>query len=170
MINCLKFVCSKKLVDTIFHLLNTIQANVTFLSTGRKSKIICRMWISSSFTFRQKNINCSNCNWSTKVLENVNCSTQFIVKKMVYMYGSQVRGQVRLGQVRLGQVRLGVHVWQLGQVFIYGSQVRCQVRLSQVMLGQVRLGQVRLGQVRLGQVRLGVRLGRVVQVMNKYGR
>jgi hypothetical protein len=33
-------------------------------------------------------------------LENVNCSTQFIVKKMVYMYGSKVR--------------LGVHVWQLG--------------------------------------------------------
>ncbi len=27
-------------------------------------------------------------NWSTKVLENVNCSTQFIVYKMVYMYGS----------------------------------------------------------------------------------
>ncbi len=54
-----------------------------FLSTGRKSKIICRTCISSSFTFGQKNINCSNCNWSTKVLENVNCSTQFIVKKMV---------------------------------------------------------------------------------------
>ena len=36
----------------------------------------------------KKNINCLNCNWLTKVLENVNCSTQFIVKKMVYMYGS----------------------------------------------------------------------------------
>ncbi len=43
---------------------------------------------SSSFTFRQKNINCWNCKWSTKVLENINCSRQFIVKKMVYMYGS----------------------------------------------------------------------------------
>ena len=30
MINCSIFVCSKKLVDTIFHLLNTIRANVTF--------------------------------------------------------------------------------------------------------------------------------------------
>ncbi len=72
MINCSKFICSKKLVDTIFHLLDTIRANVTFLSTGWKSKIICRTCISSSFNFRQKNINCSNCNWSTKVLENVN--------------------------------------------------------------------------------------------------
>ncbi len=95
-----------------------------------------------SFTFSQKNINCSNCKWLTKVLENVNCSTQFIVQKMVYMYGSQVRGQVRLG----------VHVWQLGSVYMYGSQVRC-------WLGQVRLGQVRLGQVRLGQVRSQVRQG-----------
>jgi len=40
----------------------------------------------SSFTFRQKINDCSNCNWSTKVLKNVNCSTQFIVKKMVNMY------------------------------------------------------------------------------------
>ncbi len=88
MIICSKFVCSKNLLDTIFHLLDTIRANVTFLSTAQKSKIICRTCISSSFTFRQKNINCSNCNWLTKVLENVNCSTQFIVKKMVYMYGS----------------------------------------------------------------------------------
>ncbi len=58
-----------------------------------------------------------------------------------YMYGSQVRCQVRLGQVRLGQARLG------------------QVRLGQVRLGQVRFGQVRLGQVRLGQVRNQVRQG-----------
>ena len=56
MINCSKFVCSKKLIDTIFHLLDTIQANVTFLSTGRKSKIICRTCISSSCIFRQKKI------------------------------------------------------------------------------------------------------------------
>ena len=59
-----------------------------FWSTGQKLKIICRTCISSSFTFRKKNINCLNCNWLTKVLENVNCSTQLIVKKMVYMYGS----------------------------------------------------------------------------------
>jgi hypothetical protein len=58
------------------------------LENQKSWKIICRTCISSSFTFRQKNINCSNCNWSTKVLENVNCSTQFIVKKMVYIYGS----------------------------------------------------------------------------------
>ncbi len=42
----------------------------------------------SSFTFRQKINNCSHCNWLTKVLKNVNCSTQFIVKKMVYMHSS----------------------------------------------------------------------------------
>ncbi len=107
------------------------------VKTGQKSKIICRTCILSSFTFRQKNINCSNCNWSTKVLEKVNCATQFIVKKMVYMYGSQVRCQVRSGQIRLGQVRLG------------------QVRLGQERLGQERLGQERLGQERLGQERLG---------------
>jgi hypothetical protein len=58
------------------------------LTTSQKSKIICRTCISSSFTFRQKSNDCSNCNWSTKVLKNVNCSTQFIVKKMVYMYSS----------------------------------------------------------------------------------
>ena len=51
-------------------------------------KIICRTCISSSFTFCLKNINCLKIKWSTKVVENVNCSTQFIVKKMVYMYGS----------------------------------------------------------------------------------
>ena len=134
------------------------------------------LWGSTGFEqfhFQSKNINCSNCNWSTKVLENVKCSTQFIVKKMVYMYGSQVRGQVRLRYVRctcmavrlgvrLGQVRLGVHVWQLGQVYMYGSQVRCQVRIGQARLGQDRIGQVRLGQVRIGQVRLGQdRIGQV---------
>ena len=153
MINCSKFDCSKKLVDTI-------------LSTGRHHSSKCHFscplvesgksfginWI-QPVSLLVKKINCSNCKWSTKVLENVNCSTQFIVKKMVYMYGSKVRGQVRLGQVRCTcmAVRLGA-------------------RLGQVRLVQVRLGQVRLGQVRLGQVRLGVRLGRVVQVMNKYGR
>ncbi len=153
MIICSKFVCSKNLLDTILLLIDTIRANDKKVKNGRQSKNICRTCILSSFTFRQKNINSSNCKWSTKVLENVNCSTQFIVKKMVYMYGSQVRGQVRLGKVTLG-----VHVWQLGQV------------LAQVRLVQVRIGQGRLGQVRIGQVRLGVRLGRVVQVMNKYGR
>jgi hypothetical protein len=54
MINCLKFVCSKKLVDTIFQLLNTIQENDKKVKTGRQSKIICRTCISSSFTFSQK--------------------------------------------------------------------------------------------------------------------
>ena len=58
------------------------------LENQKSWKIICRTCILSSFTFRQKTINCSNCKWSTKVLENVNCSTQFIVKKLVYMYGS----------------------------------------------------------------------------------
>jgi len=54
-----------------------------FLSTARIQLIFGDQLDSSNFTFRQKNINCSNCNWSTKVLENVNCSTQFIVKEMV---------------------------------------------------------------------------------------
>ena len=85
---CSKFVCSKNLLDTILLLLDTIRANDKKVKNGRQSKNICRTCISRSFTFRQKNINCSNCKWSTKVLENVNCSTQFIVKKMVYMFGS----------------------------------------------------------------------------------
>ncbi len=37
-INCSKFVCSKKLVDTIFHLLETIRANVTFFVNCSKIK------------------------------------------------------------------------------------------------------------------------------------
>ena len=165
MINCSKFVCSKKLLDTILLLLDSIRAN-NFYSVNWSTAVLNLFLMqdqldSISFTFSQKNINCSNCKWSTKVLENVNCSTQFIVKKMVYMYGSQVRGKVR-GQVR-GQVRLG-------QVYMYGSWVRCQVRLGQVRLGQVRLGQVRLGQVRLFQVRLGqVRLGQTRSGQARFG-
>ncbi len=58
------------------------------LENQKSWKIICRTCISSSFTFRQNNINCSKIKCSTKVVENVNCSTQFIVKKMLYMYGS----------------------------------------------------------------------------------
>jgi hypothetical protein len=61
-INCLKFDCSKKLVNTIFQLLDTIQANVTFLSTGQIRFIFWDQLDSSSFTFRQKNINCLNLN------------------------------------------------------------------------------------------------------------
>ncbi len=62
--------------------------NYFFLSTARIQLIFGDQLDSSSFTFRQKNINCLNCKWSTKVFENINCSTQFIVKKMVYMYSS----------------------------------------------------------------------------------
>ncbi len=90
---------------------------------------------------------------------------------MVYLYGSQVRCQVRLGQVSLGQVRctcvairLGVHVRQLGQVL-------GQVRLGKVRLGQVRLSQVRIGQVYMygSQVRCQVSLGYVMLGQVKYG-
>ena len=42
MIICSKFVCSKNLLNTIFHLLHTIRANVTFFVN---SKIICRTCI-----------------------------------------------------------------------------------------------------------------------------
>ena len=54
MINCSKFVCLKNLVDTIFHLLDTIRANVTFLSTGRIWLIFGDQLDSISFTFSQK--------------------------------------------------------------------------------------------------------------------
>jgi hypothetical protein len=54
MINCSKFVCSKKLYDTIFQLLNTIRANVTFLSTGRIWLIFGDQLDLISFTFSQK--------------------------------------------------------------------------------------------------------------------
>jgi hypothetical protein len=54
MINCSKFVCSKKLVDTIFQLLDTIRANVTFLSTGRIRLIFGDQLDSISFTLSQK--------------------------------------------------------------------------------------------------------------------
>ncbi len=75
-INCSKFDCSKKLVDTIFQLLDTIQANVTFLSTGQIRLTFGNQLDLSSFTFSQKN-----------------------------RLGQVRLGQVRLGQVRLGQVR-----------------------------------------------------------------
>ena len=147
MIICSNFVCSKNLLDTILLLLDSVRAIIIF-------RVNCsnpvNLWESTGFEqfhFQSKKYQLLELQMVDKDVENVNCSTQFIVKKMVYMYGSQVRGQVR-GQVRLGQV------------YMYGSQVRCQVRL----------GQVRLGQVRLGQVRLGIRLGRVVLVSNKYGR
>ncbi len=54
MINCSKFVCSKKLVDTSFQLLDTIRANVTFLSTGRIRLIFGDQLELISFTFSQK--------------------------------------------------------------------------------------------------------------------
>jgi hypothetical protein len=54
MINCSKFVSSKKLVNTIFQLLYTIRANVTFLSTGRIRLIFGDQLDLISFTFSQK--------------------------------------------------------------------------------------------------------------------
>ena len=138
------------LKKTSRHNFSTARANVTFFVNWSNP---VNLWGSTGFEqfHRQKNINCSNCKWLTKVLENINCSTQFIVKKMVYMYGSQVRCTCMA-------VRIGVHVWHF-----------CQVRLGQdrlVRLGKVRctcmavrlgvhvwqLGQVRSGQVRSGQV------------------
>jgi hypothetical protein len=44
----------KKLVDTIFKLLDTIRANVTFLSTGQIRLIFGDQLDSISFTFSQK--------------------------------------------------------------------------------------------------------------------
>ena len=138
MFNCSNCDSSKKLVDT---------KNTTARHHSSKcqkidnwSKIICRTCILSSFTFRQKINDCLNCNWLTKVLKNINCSTQFIVKKMVCMYGSQIRCQVRLG-VHVRQLGCVLGQVSLGQVYMYGSQVR---------FGQFGLGQVRLVQERLG--------------------
>ena len=151
MVNCSNCDCSKNLLDTILLLLDTIRANDKKSEKWSTIKKYLPYVYFEQFHFQTKKYQLLELHCSTKVLENDNCSTQFIVKKMVYMYGSQVRGTCMA-------VRLGGHVWQLGQVL---GQVRLgQVRLGQVRLGQVRLGQVRLGQVRLGQDRLGqVRLG-----------
>jgi hypothetical protein len=88
MFNCLNCDSSKKLVDTEIQLLDRIQADVKKVMTARIKLILGFKYISSSLTIRPKRNDCSNCNWLTKVCKNVNCSTQVIVKKMVYIYGS----------------------------------------------------------------------------------
>ena len=86
-VNCSKFICSKKLLDTKIstarHCSSRCQKN------GNCSKIKKRV-ISSRFKFLTKMINCSNCNCSTKTLKNVNCSN--LEKLKVWnMYGISVK-------------------------------------------------------------------------------
>ncbi len=91
MIICSKFDCSKNLLDTILLLLDTVRAIIFFLVNCSKIKNhekSSAVRYFEQFHFLSKKMNCSKIKWSTKVVENVNCSTQFIVKKMVYMYGS----------------------------------------------------------------------------------
>jgi hypothetical protein len=49
MFNCLNCNSLKKLVDTKIQLLDTIRADVKKVTTGRKSKIICRTCIENHF-------------------------------------------------------------------------------------------------------------------------
>ncbi len=168
MINRSKLVCSKKLVDTIFQLLDTIQANVTFLSTGRIRLIFGDQMDLISFTFSQKRYQLLELQMVDK------CFGKCQLLNTIYSKENGVHVQQLgqgLSQVRCTcmAVRLGVHVWQLGQVYMYVSKVQLgQVRLGQVRLGQVRIGkdrigQDRIGQDRIGQVRLGQELGQVGQ-------
>ncbi len=57
---------ARKICSTRFYFCSTPFEQMTKkVKNARQSKNICRTCISSSFTFRQKNINCSNCKWST---------------------------------------------------------------------------------------------------------
>ncbi len=68
----------KNLLDTILLLLDTIRHQLIF---GDELD-------SSSLTFRKKNSIARQSFARHFWQENINCSTQFIVKKIVYMYGS----------------------------------------------------------------------------------
>ena len=114
MINCSKFDCSKKLVDTI-------------LSTGRHHSSKCHFFVNWSnpvnlwestgfdqFHFQSKKYQLLELQMVDKGFGKSKLLDTNYSKKMVHMYGSKVRGQVRLGQVRctcmavrLGQVRFG---------------------------------------------------------------
>ncbi len=129
-INCSKFDCSKKLVDTIFQLLDTIRANVTFFAKWLNP---VNLWGSTGFEqfhFQSKKYQLVK----LQLVDKGFGKCQQLDKIYSKENGVHVRqlglglGQVRLGQVRLGQVRLGwVRLGQvrLGQVYMYGSQVRC---------------------------------------------
>ncbi len=141
MINCLKFVCSKKLLDMILLLLDTIRAIIIFLVNCSNP---VNLWESTGFEqfhFQSKKYQL----FENQMVDKGGGKCQQL--DTIYSKENGVHVQ-QLGQ-GLGQVRLGVHVWQLG--YMYGSQIRCTCMA--VRLG-VRLGQGRLGQVRLGQVRL----------------
>jgi hypothetical protein len=97
MINCSKFVCSKKLVNTIFQLLDTLLANVTFLSTGRIRLIFGDQLDSISFTFSQKKYQ--------------------LIKLQIVDKGF---GKCQLLDTIYSKEN-GVHVQQLGKVYMYGS-------------------------------------------------
>ena len=78
----------EKLLDTILLLLDTIRAIIIFLVNYSNP---VNLWESTGFEqfhFLSKKYQLFKNQMETKVVENVNCSTQFIVKKMVYMYGS----------------------------------------------------------------------------------
>ena len=135
MIICSKFDCSKNLLNTILLLLDTIRANDKKSEKWSTIKKYLPYVYFEQFHFQTKKYQLLELHCSTKVLENDNCSTQFIVKKMLYMYGSQVRCTCMA-------VRIGVHVWQqvrLGQVRWMGAGV-WGLAPSQVMKGQTLWG------------------------------
>ena len=116
MINCSKFVCSKKLVDTVFQLLDTIQANVTFLSTGQIRLIFGDQLDSISFTLSQKKYQLLELQLLDKYFVSRTHTAGISKENDVHVWQL---GQVRLSQVRLGQVRCTCMAVRLGQVYMY---------------------------------------------------
>ncbi len=92
-VNCSKFICLKKLLDTKISTARLEQMTKIY-ETAQKSKKYAVRVVSSRCKFQIKMNNCSNCICSTKDKKNINCSTIFLVKKMVYTYGRQVSCQV----------------------------------------------------------------------------
>ncbi len=158
MINCSKFFCSKKLLNPIFQLLNTIRANDKKSENWLTIKNYLPYVYFEQFHFQTKKFQLldkgfGKCHpldtiYSKENGVHVRQLGQGLIRLgQVRCTCIAVRLGVRLGQV-LGQVRcqfrLGVHVQQLGQVrlgqvYMYGSQVMCTcmaVRLGQE-LGQV---------------------------------
>jgi hypothetical protein len=84
----LKIRLLEKLLDTILLLLDTIRAIIIFLVNYSNP---VNLWESTGFEqfhFKSKKYQLFKIQMVNKGGGNVNCSTQFIVKKMVYMYFS----------------------------------------------------------------------------------
>ncbi len=116
MIICSKFVCSKNLLDTIFHLLDTIRAIIIFFVNCSNPVDLCGSTGFKQFHFQTKKY-------------------QLLELQMV----DKGFGKYQLLDTIYSKEN-GVHVQQLGQVYMYGSQDRCTCMTVRLGVGQVRLG------------------------------